>query len=334
LKLESYDLSLEGWDSVASPITSSVFFSSTWILSVADGLHAAPLCISCLDGTDVCAVCPGYVFRRGSFKVFYSAVPYGGVLGSSVGITALLNMLPAFLKNKGVHRIRIQPLPDHSLHHELYHELPIKIPVLNLAGFAGDDLLTHLNSKRSRGIKRAIRNGIEVRRASTMSEIYDFHSLYRQSMSRNTGTSKYSLNYFTNLFESPGESGGLLYYMAYYKKQAIAAIAVLVSDRWAYYLHGGMNYNFRKHSANDLLFYTAVSDAQAAGVSHFDYGATGSGDTELLRYKTKWGASVVEVPVLEANLNSVMCTVMDGLIRILSLPVVTSLYNMFMPGRR
>ena len=164
-------------------------------------------------------------------------------------------------------------------------------------------------------------------------DIVEFYSLYKQSMNRNKAISKYALEYFINIFETFGRTGELTYLMAYLRDQAIAGIVVLTSDGWAHYLHGGMDYTFRKHKASDLLFYTAILNALSGGVAYFDYGATSPDDVQLLRYKTKLGSKVAAVPVLEKSINPVRCKVMDGVARVLNFPLFLTLYNKYRSRR-
>jgi hypothetical protein len=320
------------WADAVSLFTDSVFFGHEWLSAVTEGFGAEEFCVIARDSGKPVGVCPGAVFSKGPFRVFYSGIPYGGVDGTPEGRDRILRELPGLLGRNAAHRIRIQPLPGANLSVEGYRSIPVLFPLLDISGCGDRNLLDGLSRNPRRDVRRAIREGVEVRCASSPDDIGEFYRLYRLSQARNRAFARYPAEYFRRIAGMPCESAPV-FRLAFLNGSAIAGMVTLRSGNTVHYLHGGIDYRFRSHCASDLLVFRAIEAAVSEGMDVFDFGGTSPSDETLLRYKCKWGAEAAEVPVLSLNLARIRCVLMDAAVRMLSMRPPWSLLGRGKSGR-
>jgi hypothetical protein len=306
------------WDGTADRFTDSVFFRGSWITAVAVGFSAMDFCVVATDDGAPVALCPGVIIRRGPFRVFYSGIPFGGVEGTPEGRRALFERLPEVLASEGVHRIRLQPLPGSTGEGDGYERIPVLFPLLGLEPLRGRDLLDCIAGNPRRDVRRAIREGVEVRTVDGPGGALEFFGLYRMSQARNRAYARYPLQYFEAITDLPCDLAPR-FSLALIGGTPAAGMVTVRSGGSVHYLHGGIDYRFRKHCASDLLIFRALETAVSEGADEFDFGGTSPSDGNLLRYKCKWGAKAEEVPVLSLDVSPFMCRAMDMALRIASL---------------
>lgn len=145
-------------------------------------------------------------------------------------------------------------------------------------------------SQVQRGIRRAERSGVTVRRAGRIGDLVDvFYELHVRTRKR-LGTPVQPRRFFHRLWELIVEPG--LGYVLVAEADGVPAAAGVFLD-WkdvAILKYGASDDRFWPLRPNHALYWEAISTSCEAGKKVFDFGRCELGDTGLRQFKRQWGA--------------------------------------------
>ncbi|MFX1355562.1 MAG: GNAT family N-acetyltransferase [Promethearchaeota archaeon] len=141
--------------------------------------------------------------------------------------------------------------------------------------------------------RKAQREGISVRPASTEAEVLKYFRCYQDSLRRwgDRTTSSYPITLFLNMFERRGDNAQL--WLAFWKGIVVAGSVVFYHGRHAVYWHGAALEEFFDKYPNNLLQYEIIKDSSSRGIEFYDFNPSGSaGSLEgVVKFKSHFGAN-------------------------------------------
>lgn len=163
------------------------------------------------------------------------------------------------------------------------HRLPLdRDPEQVFAGF---------RSSVRRGIRKAEREGVEIREATSESDVagayYDLHLRTRKRQGTPVQPRRFFRLLWRQLLE-PGLGYGLL---AYVKGQPVAGAIFLDWNGTVIYKYGASNPRYQGLRPNNLLFWHAIRKASEQGRRTMDFGRTDFENEGLRAFKASWGAT-------------------------------------------
>lgn len=172
--------------------------------------------------------------------------------------------------------------------------------VLNLPGspehlrFGG----SRHNSAIQRNIRKAARLGVEIRAASSVSDIRRWYQLYLVTM-RSHSIPPRPLRLFEVIWDRLVPLGLarllLAERSAYGPPQLLAGCFFLACNSTVSYAFNGRDPAQLRFRPNDAIHWKAMTEACQAGRRRYDFGEVSDRDEGLTRFKEKWGAVPVDL---------------------------------------
>lgn len=222
----------------------------------------------------------------GHYLVSMPFLNYGGPLGSSEAIRALVDEASALARMEKVKLLELRSrIP-----------LPVSIPashrkitvVVDLPDSA-DALLSRFSAKLRSQIRRPQKAGVTVRFG--VSEVEPFFSVFSRHM-RDLGTPTQPLELFRSIADQFPDD--CWFACAYYRDEPVAAgcgfrFGTEFEMTWASSLR-----EYNVHSPNMLLYWECMRRAMSEGLTCFNFGRCSPG-SGTHRFKLQWGSR--EVPL-------------------------------------
>jgi len=301
------------WDEFRISHQGLIFSSTRWGQVLKDGLGARALYLWLEDSTgNRLAQMLAAVITVGPFRICYCSIPYGGIDGASDLSGVFVGKALEALRELGVDQMRLLDSPVWQC-----TRLGVGKKIATVSYIAGLEDLTKemLWAGYRKGIRQRIRvsrrAGVEVHAVHDRKRIPEIYSLYLASLARNRAASKYPLSWFLALYDLIVTSGHGDILAAFHNGTPVAMIVVVYSPPYAHYLHGGSHTQALKLCPNDALFHSALELSIERGIKKFDFLSTAVKDTELRRFKEKWGGTpiylnthVIDVRLLRSKLIS------------------------------
>jgi CelD/BcsL family acetyltransferase involved in cellulose biosynthesis len=145
-------------------------------------------------------------------------------------------------------------------------------------------------SQVRRNIRRAEREGVEVRVATTEAELTDtFYALHLRTR-RRLGAPVQRRRFFSLLWRHVLQPGGGYVLLAYHEGRPAAGAVFLTAGQTVVYKYGASDERRWGVRPNHVLFRDAIRRSCAEGRTVFDFGRTDSDDAGLREFKRGWGA--------------------------------------------
>ena len=151
-------------------------------------------------------------------------------------------------------------------------------------------------------IKRAIREGVVVRAATSQNEWKSYYEIYHDSLRRwgKRSRSSYPWDLFEEMLNR--HSPHIKLWLAYLREKAIAGALCFYTKEHAVYWHGGAPSDFFSSQPVNLLMYEIVKDACTRGCWWFDFNPSHS--LEGVRaFKKSFGTEALACPVVVSELD-------------------------------
>ncbi|HLX86814.1 MAG TPA: GNAT family N-acetyltransferase [Terriglobales bacterium] len=143
-------------------------------------------------------------------------------------------------------------------------------------------------SSIQRKIRRAEREKLVYREGRSDQFLNDFYRLFRMTRARHRVPPP-PRRWFENLIRECGD--GLKIRAAYVSGRAVAAIITVRYKDTMMYKYGCSDTRYNRLGSMHLLFWNAIQEAKAAGLSCFDFGRTDADQQGLITFKGRWGAA-------------------------------------------
>lgn len=302
------------WTEFLNRSASCIFHTPEWVEVVARGYKAKSLYLCLREDGIIKTAAAGIVYDFFFFRMFFSNMPYGGLIGDLSQPEAFFALIEKKLKARGIHQIRLTQTVDNSYETPAsYSEKKAFQHLLDLRGFSKDSLWRGYRKNTRRDIQKARKSGIQIREIRGAEELQDYYKLYGQTMRRNAGLCYYTKQLYQEL-ESQfvrGKKAAILF--AEYKGNPIAGVLLLYSHDRTYLIGNVSDPRYLKFCPNDLLNHTALEDALDRGLSYFDFMTSEFQDEPLMRFKEKWGAFRLPFSIYQKNLSARRCWVWEKL---------------------
>jgi len=185
------------WDEFASRYTDLIFYQSVWSQVLRRGLGGRPLYFCLKEGGEIVAGLPGILLNFKIFKILYASIPYGNLIGIRSYFPTMMEFLDGEFRKRKIDQVRITESPFlEPFQPKTFKPVSAKVSVLDLSGFNQKKIWEGYRSEVRRAIRKAQRNGLSVRRATSREEMEIFYRLYLSSMERNRAAAKYPLQWF------------------------------------------------------------------------------------------------------------------------------------------
>ena len=175
------------------------------------------------------------------------------------------------------------------------------VPLIDTAGAALDDdaLLASMNQQWRRNIRRADKEGVEVR-AGGRDDLVDFHRVYVETAERDRFTPR-PLAYFERMWDALTAEAPerLRLYLAHHQGDLVAATTMTqVGDR-TWYSYGASTTSKREVRGSNAVQWRMIRDARDAGAVVYDMRGIADGINDaplagLLQFKVGTGGQAVE----------------------------------------
>jgi CelD/BcsL family acetyltransferase involved in cellulose biosynthesis len=149
---------------------------------------------------------------------------------------------------------------------------------------------TRLRPTARRKVKKAHSNGVQVRLAEKLTDMYEYYRLHLQTRTKKHGMPAQPLTFFLRLWDIFAPSGQLHLELAEYKDQVIAAHITALSGNTTRYLYGASDERFHDLGAGYLLTWEAIARGGKLGYQQLDLGRTAYESSGLMQFKRSWGA--------------------------------------------
>lgn len=146
----------------------------------------------------------------------------------------------------------------------------------------GVDLLGQIPGKNRNMIRKAMKNGVEVRKLNLEENLEEFILIYYATMRRNDASAFYFFTeaYFRKTIDLFGQD--LHLFGAFVEGKMISATLILTHGQFMHYHLSGSLGEYRNLGANNLLLFKIAEWGQAGGIKAFHLGGGYSGEEDSL----------------------------------------------------
>lgn len=252
------------------------------------------------------------VFKAGPFRIGYLGFPVGGTMGNgTMSPDVILGLKDAHFPI-GLHCIRT-PLSAFASNIDL--PLPFQmVPETTIENL--QEWWPESDSKLYRDIKKARHSLLRVADATDPLQGGAIFSLYRDTVGRQRGNMRYTLNYFSELIKLAKTNSRLRCLLAIKDDIVAGFLVVACHHRSAYYLHAGTQESFKQLCPSDLLLYEAITWAKEQGMERFNMMASPPNQVSLIRYKEKWGGITRQQRTYDLVLQPFQTMIFRGVARV------------------
>lgn len=145
-------------------------------------------------------------------------------------------------------------------------------------------------------IKKARKLQVEVHSAQKREDMETYYRLHLQTRIKKHGMPAQSKEYFLQLWDAFATSGTVQLLLAEYQGTPIAGIILLAHGETIHYAYGASDERYLHLSANNLLFWQAITWGCTQGYRRFDFGRTACDNEGLMEFKRRWGAIKEPLP--------------------------------------
>jgi hypothetical protein len=156
-----------------------------------------------------------------------------------------------------------------------------------------ETLWSRVKKKSRWGVRQAEKQSIRVEHDSGQCGLEDFYRTYAEHM-HGLGTPVMGLDAFRAMRTNLGTEHLRLYLVKHGKRLLGGMLCIVQANRWTDY-YAIVRPSDESEFANYLLYWFVIRDASACGVSRLDLGRS-TPDSNVHRFKQKWGGVDVEVP--------------------------------------
>jgi hypothetical protein len=159
------------------------------------------------------------------------------------------------------------------------------------------DIEKGFSSANVRAIKKARREGVTVRRASTEGDWRDYYDCYLDSIRRwgETATSKYDWTFFQRMLDL--DCSAITLWLAEYEGKVIGGALVFYHQSHAVYWHGAALEEFMPLRPANLLHRDIIDDAWERKFRWYDFNPSG-GHEGVVRFKEQFGCRRLRAHVI------------------------------------
>lgn len=169
-----------------------------------------------------------------------------------------------------------------------------------------DDLYVWNSSKLASSIRRNLKRAsvLDVR-FSEQADVKDITAIYAQTIGRHGAVRRYNEAYFSQLIKAAGSCGDIVALSCFYQQRLRGFMVCAEHNGTTFYLHGGYDYTAQNLRPMDVLMNTSIAMAREKGSAHFDFLASPTEQTGLIKFKKKWGGIERTETTLDISGNSV-----------------------------
>jgi hypothetical protein len=158
------------------------------------------------------------------------------------------------------------------------------------------DLGQRLASNHIRNIRRGHKAGLQMRQAVDAQACQEHARLVAASMERRHSRGEaVSTRIRVQTFVAYTRHGAGELFQAVHDGQVLSSILILLAERGAYYQSAGTSPAGMARGASHFLVYEIVKSLQDRNIELFNFGGVGPQGAGLVRFKTGFGASQVEL---------------------------------------
>lgn len=286
----------EDWDELLGSVPGSSFFhSSAWAQVLSESYGFKPIYFGDIQERKLAALLPVMEvnsFLTGKRGVSLPFTDYSDpIMNGSFQVHDVLTEVLAYGKKQGWKylelrsRINISPSPFPSMTY-LGH-------TLNLSNNE-DQIFSGLKDTTRRNIKKAIKEGVELRIEATEKSLKEFYRLNVLTRKRH-GLPPQPLTFFKEIFDHILSRGLGLVVLAFYKEKAIAGAIYFHFGDTAIYKYGASDLLYQHLRPNNLVMWEAIKWYSRKGYKKFCLGRTEPENQGLIQFKSGWGAKEYKI---------------------------------------
>ena len=218
--------------------------------------------------------------RRGNFLF----VPHGPVLAEGEKnhklqiFKTITEKLKEIAKQEKVNFIRVSPLlEDTAENQRLFSELGFRPAPIHMhaettwtldLSLSEKDLLMGMRKTTRNLIRRAMKEGVEIKTGTSDREIEIFYDLYKETVKKHNFT-PFSLTYLKNQTNTFKNTGSVKVFTAWHRGEAIASAIIIFYGNSAFYHHGASIQS--KIPAAYLLQWGEIREAKRRGHKYYNF---------------------------------------------------------------
>lgn len=291
------------WDNLVLQAKEYSFFhSSGWAEVLRRSYDYRPLYFTSTEEGKLLALIPIMEVKSlltGKRGVSLSFADYCEPIGTNAeAFTALFNHVIDFGRKRGWRHIELRggesflaaaPASDEYLCH-----------TLELSGNE-ESLLSRFRHSTRINIKKAIREGVEIRISTAFQAIKDFYELHCMTRKRH-GVPPQPFHFFRNIHEILIAKNSGLVLLASYRERPIAGAVCFHFGNKAIYKYGASDNSYQQLRANNLITWEAIKWYSGNGYAAFCFGRTNYENEGLRQYKNGWATTEKKIAYYEYNL--------------------------------
>ena len=312
MELKVFESPGEEWDEFSARYTDLIFYQSIWSEVLRKGLKGTPLYFYLKEGSDIVTGLPGVLLNFKIFKILYASIPYGSLIGEKSCFFLFMELLEKEFRRRGIDQVRMIESPFSEPYQlNTFKSVSSKCSLLDLRRFHQEKIREDYRSEVRRAIRKAQKNGLFVKKATSLKEMETFYQLYLSSMKRNRSAAKYPRRWFDALFEIFIQKGKADILFAMKGDQYAAGVVLIYSPTSNHYLHNGSVETHLENRPNDLIVDQIIQDSLKEGKTTLDFMGSDSNDLPLIRFKEKWGSRSVDLRTYMKDYHPIRCRIWE-----------------------
>jgi len=295
------EVSKEQWESFylsnffSSPFQSHSFYS---LFNSIEGLSANVF--ACEENNEIKALCVVTLQKEKGVKGYFSrrAIVYGGPLLSIKNLQAadaLFENIKTYYKKKAIY-VEIRNYFDFSEYLNTFNKVGFQYsPWLNyqVTTLSAEEIKKNMSSSRLRQIKKAIKNGVTWKEASSIDEVLAFYNilgnLYQNKIKKPLLPESFFLEFYK---QNIGK-----YLLVVYQNKIIGGIMCPIAPAkciYEFYICG-LDNEYKEQYPSVMATWAAMEYAQNNGIPMFDFMGAGNPNEDygVREFKARFGGNEV-----------------------------------------
>lgn len=226
------------------------------------------------------------LFKRGPFSIGYFGFPVCAMERTNseekYALDRMLEAVSTIPRKPNIIRSALSPFSIGVINKKYKAITTTESCISNLSDWSLDG-----STKRRRASRRAVRGCVNFTLTNEASGA-EMYYLYKQAITRNLGSTRYTPAYFDSLSENLDNSSIELFGLRK-EKSLVSMIITAKHGDTVYYLHGGSIPEVLSVGVSDFLIQKAIESAKCSGSKSFNFLPSPTNQTGLIKFKEKWG---------------------------------------------